>query len=291
MSMRPAFTKVEFEAGMSWALLTKRLDGGIPFDWHHHPEFELTLTLNSRGHRLIGDHTGSYADGDLVLVGPSLPHSWCSHSAIDEAKPHVVLVAWFTQTWTSRLLETCPEFEGLRGLLSEAHQGVQFSAEVAREVRALFETLPELDAPERLFTLMQILHIISHDPDRLRLSAVLDDEFETAANDDRIRRVLDYLHAHFQEPVAVPELAQIACLSAATLNRLFKRHTRQTPIDYVTRLRIGHACSALLEDEVSIAMAAEQAGYHNLANFNRQFLALKGMTPRQFRKQCALGSA
>src|SRR6185503_13055124 len=86
--MRPTFEKVNVEAGASWALLNRRLDGGIPFEWHHHPEFELTLTLNSQGHRLIGDHAGSYEDGDLVLVGPSLPHSWCSHAAIDDRRPH-----------------------------------------------------------------------------------------------------------------------------------------------------------------------------------------------------------
>jgi len=283
--MRPAFEKVDIETGMSWALLNRRLDSGIPFEWHHHPEFELTLTLNSRGHRLVGDHTGPYDDGDLVLVGPSLPHSWCSHSAIDNSKPHVALVAWFTEAWATRLLEIFPEFGSLSGLLAEAHQGVQFSDRVAKEVRPLIEKLPELAAPERLVTLMQTLQIISLDTDRVRLSDALDDDFEPAASDDRIRRVLDYLHEHFREPVVVPELAEIACLSSATLNRLFKRHTRQTPIDYVTRLRIGRACSALMEGKVSIAAAADLAGYRNLANFNRQFLALKGMTPREFRRQ------
>ena len=283
--MRPAFEKVDIETGMSWALLNRRLDSGIPFEWHHHPEFELTLTLNSRGHRLVGDHTGPYDDGDLVLVGPSLPHSWCSHSAIDSSQPHVALVAWFTEAWATRLLEMFPEFGSLSGLLAEAHQGVQFSDRVAKEVRPLIEKLPELAAPERLVTLMQTLQIISLDTDRVRLSDALDDDFEPAASDDRIRRVLDYLHEHFREPVVVPELAEIACLSSATLNRLFKRHTRQTPIDYVTRLRIGRACSALMEGKVSIAAAADLAGYRNLANFNRQFLALKGMTPREFRRQ------
>ena len=283
--MRPAFEKVDIETGMSWALLNRRLDDGIPFEWHHHPEYELTLTLNSRGHRLVGDHAGPYDDGDLVLVGPSLPHSWCSHSAIDSGKPHVALVVWFTEAWGTGLLERFPEFGALRSLFAEAHHGVQFSDRVVKDVRPLIEKLPDLGPPERLVTLMQTLQIISQDSDRARLSEAMDGDFEPAASDDRIRRVLDYLHEHFREPVVVPELAEIACLSTATLNRLFKRHTRQTPIDYVTRLRIGCACSALIEGKASIAAAADLAGYRNLANFNRQFLALKGMTPREFRKQ------
>ena len=60
-----------------------------------------------------------------------------------------------------------------------------------------------------------------------------------------------------------------------------------TPIEYVTRLRIGKACSALMESEKSIAAVAELAGYDNLANFNRQFLRLKIMPPREWRRQFA----
>ena len=81
--MRPLFEKVTVPEGASWALLDRRLDDGIPFQWHYHPEFELTLTLNSRGQRYIGDSIATYDDGDLVLLGPNLPHTWCSAERID----------------------------------------------------------------------------------------------------------------------------------------------------------------------------------------------------------------
>ena len=81
--MRPLFEKVTVPPGASWALLDRRLDDGIPFQWHYHPEFELTLTLNSRGQRYIGDSIAPYGDGDLVLLGPNLPHTWNSAEKVD----------------------------------------------------------------------------------------------------------------------------------------------------------------------------------------------------------------
>ena len=39
----------------SWSMLNRRLDDAIPFQWHHHPELELTLPLNSVGPRFGGD--------------------------------------------------------------------------------------------------------------------------------------------------------------------------------------------------------------------------------------------
>src|SRR5690554_1953047 len=83
----------------SWTMLNRRLDDAIPFQWHHHPEFELTLTLNSEGQRFIGDHVGSYGHADLVLVGPNLPHTWASRAKRDSAEPHIALVLWFRREW------------------------------------------------------------------------------------------------------------------------------------------------------------------------------------------------
>jgi AraC-like DNA-binding protein len=49
---------------------------------------------------------------------------------------------------------------------------------------------------------------------------------------------------------------------------------------YVKRLRINLACQILMSDEqASIASICYEIGYNNLSNFNRQFLAEKGMTP------------
>ena len=84
--------------------------------------------------------------------------------------------------------------------------------------------------------------------------------------DARLRRVLDHLHANFSHQLLVNELAEIACLTPSALHRLFRRHTRMTPIEYVTRLRIGRACSILMDKELSIAGVADAVGYANLAD-------------------------
>ena len=69
--MRPYREALTRDSDSSLRLLNRRLQNAIPFEWHHHREFELTLTLNSRGQRFVGDHVGDYDDGDLVLLGPN----------------------------------------------------------------------------------------------------------------------------------------------------------------------------------------------------------------------------
>ena len=85
--MKPQFEHVAIPEGCSIRVLHRQVPE-IPFEWHHHPELELTLTLNSRGLRFIGDHVGAYESGDLVLVPSEMPHTWASMGAADESSPH-----------------------------------------------------------------------------------------------------------------------------------------------------------------------------------------------------------
>jgi AraC-like DNA-binding protein len=283
--MRPLFEKVTVPEGASWALLDRRLEDGIPFQWHYHPEYELTLTLNSRGQRHIGDSIAAYDDGDLVLLGPNLPHTWCSAERIDARRPHRALVMWFTEEWASGLTGPLAEMRGVAALLGRAGRGLAFSGAAAGGVRPLIEAIPARRPAERLLALIGVLAALADDegarpvagPGSGRVAAHTPDKA-------RIERVLDHIHAHYREPIAVETLAALACLSPSGFHRLFRRHTRLTLSDYVAELRIGQACSLLINTGRPIAHIAEEAGYRSLANFNRQFRAQKGMTPRAFRR-------
>ena len=74
------FEHVQIAPNRSWRGLHRKLPA-IPFEWHYHPEYELTLTMDSTGRRYVGDHIGDYQHEDLVLLGPNLPHTWHSSNA------------------------------------------------------------------------------------------------------------------------------------------------------------------------------------------------------------------
>src|ERR1700709_2572523 len=100
--MKPAYEHVEFGGNCSVRVYHRRLPR-IPFEWHHHPEYELTLTMNSRGTRYIGDSVSEYDAEDLVLVPPDLPHTWASNRSIEPSSPQVAIVIWFDGEWGRRM--------------------------------------------------------------------------------------------------------------------------------------------------------------------------------------------
>ncbi|WP_137152162.1 AraC family transcriptional regulator [Devosia sp. FKR38] len=284
--MKPYLEHLTTEDGASWARLNRALDDGIPFQWHHHPEFELTLTLNSQGQRYIGDHIGRYEDGDLVLIGPYLPHTWHSLDRPQADVPHTALVMWFEAQWAERLTANA-ELAGVAAMLERAATGLAFSRAAAERVRPLITELFTLPAVDRFLSLIRVLTLLAEDRQATPLSATAPGSPPASADRHRIDRVLTHIHAHFAEPLSLTTLADIAALSASGLHRSFLRHTRQTVTQYLIRLRIGRACALLSSDTMPIGTIAGAVGYDSLANFNRQFKALKGMTPSRYRANFA----
>jgi AraC-like DNA-binding protein len=283
--MKPFLEKVPKVPGMSWAMLNRRLDDGIPFQWHHHPEYELTLTLNSRGQRFIGDHIGSFGDGDLVLVGPNLPHTWNSSERLIEDRPHVALVMWFTADWADALCGRFAELKPIAALLDRAAGGLSFSRVVAAGARPLVERLFEEPEDERLLSLIRVLSTLARDADSMPLASLAFVPQRDGTDRGRIDRVLDYIHLNYASEMSISDLSDIAALSASGLHRLFRRHTHMTVSEYIQRLKIGEACALLSGSRKPVAHIADAVGYASLANFNRQFRAMKGMTPREYRRR------
>jgi AraC-like DNA-binding protein len=101
-----------------------------------------------------------------------------------------------------------------------------------------------------------------------------------------MERVCSFLHAHFTERIDRAQLASLASLSEGAFSRFFHACTGRTMPQYVNELRVGRACRLLMEGpERTVSDVALDCGFENLANFNRRFRAVKGMTPSEFRKR------
>ncbi|WP_020410880.1 AraC family transcriptional regulator [Hahella ganghwensis] len=280
--MKASFEKIQYPEDASWKFFLRELDT-LPFEWHFHPEYELTFTLNSYGERYVGDCVEPYADGDLALLGPNLPHSWCSAGRVEETLPHRALVVWFNQAWLDHLLTGYPEFSDLRGIMCDARRGLEFSSEISGLVGPLFLQLVTTDPRKRLLILLEILGIIAESQPRILASANFQSEPVVAREQKVLNEVLEYVHERFQEALSLGMMASISNMSTSTFVRFFRKHMNQSFISYVTQLRLGHVCSELVGTDLPIALIADRTGFTNLSNFNRLFRKYKGMTPKAFR--------
>jgi AraC-like DNA-binding protein len=279
--MKPYLEHIAASQEGSWTLFDRRLPA-IPFEWHYNSEYELTLTLNSRGQRFIGDSMEEYDDGDLVLIGPRIPHTWCSTTDAGAGPTHQALVLWLSESFVQTLIRPHLELRSIQMLLENSTRAVAFSEEVKNKARCFIGAMLTQTAEERLPALLQLLSLLSRDA-KARPLASTPVNAGSSLGDERIGRVLSHLHKKYRDRNAIDSLARLATLSPSSLHRQFKQQTGMTTSDYVSQLRIGNACALLINTSRPIALIADEVGYGNLANFNRQFKALKRQTPRQFR--------
>lgn len=104
-----------------------------------------------------------------------------------------------------------------------------------------------------------------------------------AQTGDRIRAVQDHLRAHLAEPHTVPELAALASLSVSHFSSLFRATAGIGAVEYLKRLRSARARELLLTTDAPVSEIAGLVGYPDAFYFSRQFRALNGMSPSEFR--------
>jgi AraC-like DNA-binding protein len=267
--------------GAASFLFRRRLDPRFGFYWHFHPEIELTYIVRSHGKRFVGDSIEDYEAGDVVLVGPNLPHTWESHPG-GPGRPEALFCQFAPGFLGERFFEA-PELAPVRRLLLRSSQGLRFTGETQRAVAQRLERMDGLPPGARLFALLETLELLSRSREGRMLSSKAFLPSLRTADAGRIDRVCRFIHEHLTEPLSVSRLAREAPLSVPAFSRFFRRATGKTFVRYVNELRIGLACRALIESDRTIAQIAGDSGFGNLSNFNRQFLALKATSPRDFR--------
>lgn len=98
-----------------------------------------------------------------------------------------------------------------------------------------------------------------------------------------VAAALEHLAGHFAEPFSVPELAKRCSLSPSYFNALFRKHTGQSPVEYVHKLRLAYARRLLIGSRLPVVEVGEQCGFPNPNYFVRLFRRHHGCTPGDYR--------
>ena len=254
--------------------------------WHYHDEYELQLIVASRGRAYIGDYIGDFEPGHLVLTGPRLPHNWISTAAAEGSQVDR-LVIQFLDRPLRQGLEVFQELADIEPLLEHARSGIEFFG-MSEIAQAHFQRIRRSSGSRRLAEFMLLLADLAACKDYRLLSSVQVQSHDDDPSMERLNKVVEYVAQHYAEAIDMRDVYALTGMSQSTFSRAFSRATGGTFTDFVNRYRIGKACEMLMDSDRQIANIAFDVGFNNIANFNRRFAEIKGMTPREFRRQGAL---
>ena len=252
--------------------------------WHFHDEYELHLIVATSGKAFVGDWIGQFAPGHLVLTGPRLPHNWISLDLPDGGVAERDLVIQFPHQPIARAAEAIPELAQVMPLLERARHGIEFFG-LSERAHAHWLDIKRARGIRRFAAFCDFLADLAQCTDYRLLSNVQMQGEDDDTGLERINAIVDRIAGDVAKPLSAGDMAAELGMSESRFSRFFRRATGNTFTDFVNRIRVNRACQLLMETDRLVTHICYEVGFNNVANFNRRFLEIKGMTPTEFRRQ------
>ena len=253
------------------------------WQYHYHPEYEIVCVPFGRGTRHVGNHFCNYEDGDLVLIGPNLPHNRIL-TGPERNNPPECLILYISERMINNDLIRIKELETIQQLFIRAMSGLAFKGDGVKQAELKITQLAGLQGTDGFIALIQLLKSLTEIEGQELLSLspeLLDSHYKDL---DKIKMVYDFVLRNIHKPVALDEVAGLLNMAPGSFSRFFKKRTGKSFLQYMKNIRIGLASKMLSNTEKPIAQICLESGYNNLANFNFYFKSLMKMTPSEYRK-------
>ena len=282
-------TSLGYEAAENVGFI-RCLDHGYPTPlarWHCHDEYELHLIVATSGKAFVGDYIGQFQPGHLVLTGPRLPHNWISPEVPEGGVPLRDRVIQFHHDAVAKACASIAELSEVMPLLDRARNGIEFFG-MSEEARTYFERIKTTRGLERLGIFCAFMSQLSQCTDYRLLSSARLQSFDDDTSLEWVNSVVNQITENPAQSPSMSEFAAQLNMSDSQFSRFFRRTTGNNFIDFVSRVRVSRACLLLMETDRLVTQICYDVGFNNIANFNRRFREIKGMTPREFRRQVGI---
>ncbi|MEJ0103696.1 MAG: AraC family transcriptional regulator [Bacteroidota bacterium] len=283
--MKPVLRQITATPSSSF-LVRKDTGKNMVNTWHYHPEIELLFIRKSSGTWLIGDHIGHFQPGDVVMIGPGLPHCFRhdpGYISGNETSGETICVK-FVPEILGNSFWNLPEAMHIKQLLIKCGCGIKLTGKTRARVAAMIEKMLAATPGKKLVSLVSILEEIAENKKHLLLSSKGFMQLPGDTDKNRLKLVFDYTFSHYNEKITIDPVASLLNMTRQSFCRYFKSKTKKTYIQFLVEVRIGSACRLLVEDEKNVAGISYECGYNNISHFNHQFKFITGKKPLEYKR-------
>jgi len=254
----------------------------LDINWHFHEEYEIIYIMEGNGVRLVGDNLSNFQSGELVMVGPNIPHLWRTTKDITSVDRIIIK---FDEFPNNTNIFSLPEFSRIRALFIKTGTGISFGPQVRQQVHPYIIEITEADSAQKWICLLNILNILSCSSDFEKLSSPHMKITPHHLEENRLSKVISYISEHYHQDITLDKIADISSMTIPSFCRYFKKRTNKTFVQFLNEYRIGKACVLLIENKLTITQIWYELGFNSSTNFNRAFKRIYHCTPMEYRKK------
>ena len=250
-------------------------------DWHWHNEFEFVFVESGEVSCDIGSTHFMLLPGQAIMINSRVLHRFQSES--DAIIPNFLFNPSFIAPAESLIYE-----KYVSPVLSSTLEYFIFQDDIAWQSHALDLIkntifLQDTDLNRELAVSIHIQQLWMLLLENLTLKS--SDNKAAVISRTRLQLMMQYIHTHYSENIALEDIAASAAIGKGTALHLFQENIKITPVNYLIRYRLKQAALLLSGTEKKITVISFETGFNNVDHFCRSFKKIYGITPTDYRKQ------
>lgn len=246
--------------------------------FEYYSESMLTFFTHGKGVLQMSNKIYPIACGDTIFLPEYRPYSL--RSACDSQLAGLNI--YFNYSKQLSLFFSIPEFSDVTAFLFRYPNGFKIPEQQGNKVE---EKLLSIKRNKGLRLLIDFLELFL---DLINCNSIVPLVEEKNGvglfEEDRIRKVVNYIYQNFNATIRLEDVAEIANLTKESFCRYFKQHTGHTLISFINEVRIAEACKMLISQQQSILIStiAYNSGFKNISHFNKTFKEVMGDSPHNY---------
>lgn len=154
---------------------------------------------------------------------------------------------------------------------------IEWQGAIIDELLQIVENPAPFSVMEHSYRIMELL--FKHLP-------ILDSASKSNSSDLlSLKNMIAYLDTHYASHISLSDIASVGTCCQSKCCSLFKKYLHDTPISYLTKLRLRKSLNALIHEDLDITDVALNHGFGGSSYYCETFRKYYGMSPLQYRKQ------
>lgn len=278
--------KIEYEwitpdEGSSFRLIEVDMSSNR-FFWHAHPEYEIVYIQKGEGRQQIGNHVSEYSAGEIVFIGPNIPHLGFGYNN-NFQRDHREIVVQLKEDFLGVDFLKTPEFRHIKQLFESSKNVFSFKGEARKQLSSKLEKLPKLKSLDRLLALLKILQIMAETQEFDYLIKEGTNLDLRQRDSERANKIFRFVEENYKDEIRIETVADVINLTPPSFCRFFKGVMHMTFSDFLSEYRVSQAKSLLLED-YNISEVCFESGFNSLSHFDKTFKKITAKNPSDYRK-------
>lgn len=147
-----------------------------------------------------------------------------------------------------------------------------------REIRRITQCFDGIGTGDRLAVYHASLALLH------RLVLIMRGHLRPEPRSAFLAKAVDFLHQNFRRQIQIGEAAKAAGISPRALSGHFQKEYHCSPINYLTKLRVGEAAALLSRTGDDIDAIARKTGLTDRFYLSRVFKRVTGRSPAEYRR-------